>query len=299
MNSHSFLQLRAGLDPIHIREPVHTIEVPYVHNKLNRCVPCLAASKCGLMAVLEEINQKLFIYNHERKEVLGFPLNYPEFTHANQMAFDMYNNIIIAQSDRDTLLRFNMNGKALPHLVVPVENPTGVACSPEGDIFVSADCPRTILKKAVGQSKWVNIYRYQELQDDEESDYWDEFDPTQFTPGQMSVGSGCELFVATDNCINVLSTFDGKLKRQIGCDRYRDGELSKVEGIFATGDGYLFVCSDDHNVHVFTTDGNYLSKFGVNEDGPRRAFQQPFGIAVDWNGYLFISDLVNGDVQVF
>ena len=42
----------------------------------------------------------------------------------------------------------------------------------------------------------------------------DELDPTRFTPGQMSVGSGGELFVATDNCINVLSTFDGKLKRR-------------------------------------------------------------------------------------
>ena len=102
----------------------------------------------------------------------------------------------------------------------------------------------------------------------------------------MSVGSGGELFVATDNCINVLSTFDGKLKQQIGCDRYREGEPSKVEGIFAMD--YLFVSSGDNYVHVFTTDGEYLNKFGEDEDG-LGVFQQPWGIAVDWNGYILVS----------
>ena len=298
MNYQSFLQLRAGLDPRHISEPVHTIEVPYSAEHNNGCVSCLAASKCGLMAVLEENDRKMFIYNHEKRDMLEFPLNCPDFSHANQMAFDMNNSIIIAQSDRDILLRFNMNGKALPHLEVPVSNPTGVACSPEGDIFVSADNPRTIVKKAVGQSKWVTIYRYQELQDDEEREYRGEFDPTRFTPGQLFVGSGGELFVATGNCINVLSTFDGKLKRQIANDMYRGFALCKVLGVFATGDDYLFASREDRCVHVFTTDGMYLNKFGGDEDGPA-LFQQPFGIAVDWNGYLFISDIENGKIQVF
>ena len=125
----------------------------------------------------------------------------------------------------------------------------------------------------MGQSKWVTIYQSQVDDYDEDVyldldlylDLYNEFDPTRFTPGQMSVGSGCELFVATDNCINV-STFDGKLKRQIACDRYRDGELSKVEGIFATGDDYLFACNGDYNIKVYTTDGEYLNKFGGDDE---------------------------------
>ena len=279
--------------------------MPYSAERSNGCVSGLVASKCGLMAVLEETDQKLFIYNHERRDVLEFPLNCPDFSYVSQIAFDIYNNIIIAQGDRDTLLRFNMNGKALPHLEVPVHSVSGIACSPEGDIFVSADCPQTIVKKAAGQSKWVTIYRKQELQDDDDEDeYQDdddlyhEFDPTQFIPGQVSIGSGCELFVATNNCINVLSTFDGKLKRQIGCDRYRDGDLSKVEGIFATGDDYLFVCNSEYNIQVYTTDGEHLNTFGEDEDG-LGVFQQPWGIAVDWNGYILVSDSGNGKIQVF
>ena len=270
-----------------------TIEVPLRAELGFGVVSGLVASKCGLMAVLEETDQKLYIYNHERRVVLEFPLDCAEFDYASQIAFDIYNNIIIAQGERDTLLRFNMNGKALPHLEVPVSSPTGVTCSPEGDIFVSSACPCTIVKLVVGQSKWVTIYQSQE--DDQ---LYPEFDPTRFIPGQISVGSGCELFVATDNCINVLSTFDGKLKRQIGCDRYREGELSKVQGIFATGDGYLFVSSEDC-VHVFTTDGEHLNKFGRDDKERQGVFQQPWGMAVDWNGYLLIADIGRSKIQVF
>ena len=271
-----------------------TIEVPD-----DTEVSCLAVSKFGLMAFLSENDQKLFIYNHDRRDVLEFPLDCPDFSYANQMAFDIYGNIIIAEGDRDTLLRFNMNGKALPHLEVPVNNPTGVACSPKGELFVSSNDPCTIVKQAVGQLNWRTIYRSQDDDDGEDAhQYEDDMDhevddPPQFTPGQMCIGSDGDLFVATDNCINVLNTFDGKVKRQIGRDRYGDGNVSKVERIFATGDGYLFVCSSDHNVQMFTTDGEYL-----NELGPG-VFQHPRGMAVDWNGYLLISDVGNGKIKVF
>ena len=278
---------------------MHTIEVPYNNAGLcNGGVSCLVASKCGLMAVLEENYRKMFIYNHERRDVLEFPLimNGPNLSF--QMALDAYNNIIIAQSDHSTLPRFNMNGKALPHLEVPVNNPTGVACSPEGDIFVSSKYPNTIVKKAVGQSKWVTIYYNDEAgEDDDDDESYDEFDPTRFAPGQLSVGSGCELFVATDNCINVLNTNDGKLKRQIACDMYRDGELSRVEGICVTGDDYLFISSEDC-VYVYTTDGEYLNKFGGDEER-QGIFSQPWGITVDCKGYVLVSDVGNGKIQVF
>ena len=156
----------------------------------------------------------------------------------------------------------------------------------------------------MGQSKWVTIYQSQADDYDEEVyldlnlDLYNEYDPTHFIPGQMSVGSGCELFVATDNCINVLSTFDGKVKRQIGRDAYRERELSKVEGIFATGDDYLFVCDCDYKIRVYSSDGWYLNSFGGVKDR-LGVFQQPWGIAVDWNGYLFISDVGNGKIHVF
>ena len=274
--------------------------MPYSEGPGRGSLSGLVASSCGFMAVLEENDEKMFIYNHERKHVLNFPLNCPKFSYVFQMAFDRHNNIIIAMRDRDSLLRFNMNGKALPHLEVPVDNPIGVACSPEGDIFVSSnDHVDTIVKKSVGQSEWVTIYCGQDDEDDEDDydEYQDDdddmdFDPKRFTPGQMFVGSGGELFVAADNCINVLSTFDGTLKRQIGCDEYRDGVIARVISICLTGDDYLFLSSDDNCIHVFKSNGDYVNKFSW--DGG-----EPFGIAVDCNGYLCISDSGDSNIKVF
>ena len=294
------LQLRPGLDPSNISEAVDTIEVPTNAGQGNGSVSGLVACKYGLMAVLEENERKMFIYNQERTDVLEFPLDSPEFSYANQITFDRHHNIVIAQGDQNSLLRYNMNGKALPNLELPghIASLTGVACSPEGDLYVSSNDPYTIVKQAAGESEWVTLYRGQEDDYDEDEDEDDderEFDPARFSPGQISFGNDGELFVATDNCINVLAASDGKLKRQMGCDKYRDGELSKVEGIFATGDGYLFVCDQDYNVHAFTSGGDHLCRIGGNDAEQ----SQPWAITVDWSGYLLISDIGNGCIQVY
>ena len=302
------LQLRPGFDPSSISEAVDTIKVPTNAEQGKGSVSGLVASKCGLVAVLERIDQKMLIYNQERTAVLEFPL---DCSYANQITFDRHHNIVVAKDNQSSLLRYNMNGKALPNLELPehIRGPTGVACSPEGDLYVSCNDPYTILKQVAGESEWVTLYRGQEKDydsdsdededDDEDEDEDDDedraFDPARFSPGQISFGNDGELFVATDNCINVLASSDGKLKRQMGCDKYRDGEMSKVEGIFATGDGYLFACDQDYNVHVFTFGGDHLCRFGEYDVGQF----QPWAITVDCSGYLLISDIENGRIQVY
>ena len=116
---------------------VDTIEVPTNAGQGKGSVSGLAASKCGLMAFLEEKDRKLFIYNQERNDVLKFPLNSPEFSYANQIVFDRHHNIVIPQGDQRSFLCYNINGKALPNLEVPenIGSPTGVACSPDGNII--------------------------------------------------------------------------------------------------------------------------------------------------------------------
>ena len=293
------MKLRPGFDPSSISQAVFTIEVPTKGR--NGSVSGLAASQCGLMAVVEEYDRKMFIYNQERTVVLEFPLDCPPFSYVNQITFDRHHNIVIANSDQSSLLRYNMNGKTLPNLKLPehITVPTGVACSPEGDLYVSCSDPNTIVKQEAGKSEWVTLYRGQEDDYDEDEDEDDEdceFDPARFSPGKMSFGNDGELFVATGNCINVLASSDGKLKRQIGCDKFRDGEMSKAEGIFATGDGYLFAYDRHYYVHMFTASGDHLCKFGGNVDD---VGQFPWAITVDCSGYLLISDIGNGCIQVY
>ena len=255
----------------------------------------LVASQYGLMAVLEENERKMFIYNQERTDFLEFSLDRPEFSFTNQITFDRHHNIVLAQGLQNSLFRYNMNGIALPNLELPepITCPTDVACSPEGDLYVSCGVfHKLIVKREAGESEWVTLYPGQEDDYDEDEDD-EERDAARFAPSQMSFGNDGELFVATKMCINVLASSDGKLKRQIGRDKYRDGEMYDVVGIFATGDGYLFACDQDCYVHAFTSGGDHLCKFGGNDGGQSQA------ITVDCSGYLLISDFENGRIQVY
>ena len=264
----------------------------------------LVASKYGLMAVLEGRDRKMFIYNQKRTAVLEFPL---DCSYANQITFDRHHNIVIAHGGQSSLFRYNMNGKALPNLKLPdhISRPTGVTCSPEGDLYVSCSDPFAILKQVAGESEWVTIYScgHDYIYDAEDED--EALDPGRFPPGQLSFGSEGDLFVTAMDCINVFAASDGQLKRTIGWDydmdaddSDSDGEMCRVEGICATGDGYLFMCDSYCYVHVFTAGGDYLSKFGGKGDNPGQ-FRKPWAITVDCSGYLLISDFKKGCIQVY
>ena len=299
----SSFKLRPGFDPSSISEAVDTIEVPTNAGHGRGSVSGLAASKCGLMAVFEGRDQKMFIYNQERTAVLEFSLDCLECSYVNQITFDRHHNIVIAEDGQSHLFRYNMNGKALPNLKLPehIRGPTGVACSPEGDLYVSCNEPYTILKQAVGCSEWMTIYSCGHHGDYDAEDEDEALDPGRFYPGQMSFGSDGELFVTAENCINVFAASDGKLKRQIVCDHDidddddSDDEVCRMEGICATGDGYLFACVSDYYVRAFTAGGDYLCRIGGNDAGQ----SQPWAITVDWSGYLLISDVGNGCIQVY
>ena len=185
----------------------------------------LVASQYGLMAVLEGRDQKMFIYNQKRTAVLEFPL---DCSYVSQITFDRHHNIVIAQVDQSSLFRYNMNGKALPNLKLPeyICGPTGVTCSPEGDLYVSCNDPYTILKQAVGCSDWMTIYSSGHDYDAEDED--GALDPGRYFPGQMSFGSEGDLFVTTLNCINVFAASNSKLKHRIvwNYDMDRDGSDS-------------------------------------------------------------------------
>ena len=69
-----------------------------------------------------------------------------------------------------------MNGKTLSNLELPerITSLNGIACSPEGDLYVSSSDPFTIVKQEAGKSDWVTLYYCQ--QDDYEGEDVNEFD---------------------------------------------------------------------------------------------------------------------------
>jgi len=54
----------------------------------------------------------------------------------------------------------------------------------------------------------------------------------------------------------------------------------------------------NNRVEIFDADGNFISEFGKNGDGPGY-FARPKGIAVDADGHIWVADQVQDRLQVF
>ena len=53
-----------------------------------------------------------------------------------------------------------------------------------------------------------------------------------------------------------------------------------------------------HDVSVFTTEGAYVTSFG-HCDSEEGCFYCPFGLCVDRDGFVYVTDRDNNRVQVF
>jgi uncharacterized protein (TIGR03663 family) len=95
------------------------------------------------------------------------------------------------------------------------------------------------------------------------------------------------------------------------------GQFNHPRGIAAAPDGSLFVVdSDNHRIQVFDTNGAFLRQWGSHcnlaedlgctdpdGDGPLQygdgQFQEPWGIALDQDGRVYVADTWNHRIQVF
>jgi len=106
---------------------------------------------------------------------------------------------------------------------------------------------------------------------------------------------------------DVVDVFDAdsyKFLRQIGKpsrkhDQADPGTFSLPMGVAVDSDGNVFV-TDTFNdrVEVFDADGQFISTFGKNGDGPAD-FERPKGIAIDSDGHIWVVDATQNRVKVF
>ena len=111
-----------------------------------------------------------------------------------------------------------------------------------------------------------------------------------------------------DTANDVVDVFDAdnfKLLRKIGTpgkkhtltDSRNLLPAQQASAVDSEGDVYV---TDTFNkrVEIFDADGNFISTFGKNGDGPAD-FERPKGIAIDCDGHIWVADAAQDRVKVF
>jgi DNA-binding beta-propeller fold protein YncE len=95
-----------------------------------------------------------------------------------------------------------------------------------------------------------------------------------------------------------------KLLRRIGTGGKNhtltsQGDFGAPQGVAVDADGNVYVTDTlNDRVEIFDADGNFISTFGKNGDGPG-FFERPKGIAIDGDGHIWVADEVQDRLQVF
>ena len=126
-------------------------------------------------------------------------------------------------------------------------------------------------------------------------------------PGGVAIDRENRFLYVADTGNDVVDVFDAdsyKLLRQIGKpsrkhDQTDPGTFSLPEGVAVDKDGNVYVTDTFNNrVEIFDADGEFISTFGKNGDGPAD-LERPKGIAVDCDGHIWVVDAAQNLVKVF
>ncbi|MGD0913771.1 MAG: SMP-30/gluconolactonase/LRE family protein [Terracidiphilus sp.] len=143
------------------------------------------------------------------------------------------------------------------------------------------------------------------------------FNPKHEQEGQITEGLVDPVGLAIDTANRFLYVVDTqqdqvivydadtyKLLRRIGTGGKNhtltgQGDFGAPQGVAVDADGNVYVTDTlNDRVEIFDADGNFISTFGKNGDGPG-FFERPKGIAVDGDGHIWVADEVQDRLQVF
>uniref|UniRef100_A0A1X7UZ81 B box-type domain-containing protein n=1 Tax=Amphimedon queenslandica TaxID=400682 RepID=A0A1X7UZ81_AMPQE len=94
---------------------------------------------------------------------------------------------------------------------------------------------------------------------------------------------------------------DGKFVGQFGNKIIGSGKLNQPVGITidTAATGLVYVSDGINRISVFTSNGVFVRNFARRGKSIRYQFYQPYGLAFDKNGFLYVCDSGNGRVVVF
>jgi DNA-binding beta-propeller fold protein YncE len=171
--------------------------------------------------------------------------------------------------------------------IAPLLEPSAVAVGPDGSIFI---CEALGHRVSVFDRQRALVRRWGSLGKGER-----EFDG----PRGIAVGEDGRVYVAdTGNDRIQVFTADGTFERQWGRHGSGAGEFDEPQGLDIAGDRLFVADTRNNRIQVFGRDGTLLFfvwSYGYH-DG---AFDRPVDVAVDRDGFFYVSDQGNSRIQKF
>uniref|UniRef100_A0A8C2J3P1 Tripartite motif-containing protein 2 n=1 Tax=Cyprinus carpio TaxID=7962 RepID=A0A8C2J3P1_CYPCA len=198
--------------------------------------------------------------------------NKGEFTNLQGVAASSIGKVLIADSNNQCVQIFSNDGLFKSRFGVrgrspgQLQRPTGVAVHPNGDIII-----------ADYDNKWVSIFS---------------------CDGKFKVSASTSFYVGYNIYLN---KNPGKLASYLDILLlFRKYTLGLCPHFAAVNQNNEIIVTDFHNhsVKVFSSEGEFLLKFGSNGEGNGQ-FNAPTGVAVDANGNIIVADWGNSRIQVF
>lgn len=93
-------------------------------------------------------------------------------------------------------------------------------------------------------------------------------------------------------------TVDGKYLRGFGKKGNGAGELDQPISIAVAHDCVYVGEYWNSRISIFSTDGQFIKSFGSGGSAPGQ-FNSPYGITLDKNGTVYVSDTANNRIQIF
>ena len=273
-----------SIPPTHLGKPVQ------VWNGLNE-VNGIALNSLGQVIVLKKDDHILAIYN---KQIIfkSFNRDYlqlQKYRYAGGLAVDDEDNIYVTAYTLDacSCLKVSKDGRIIK-IVEVCDNSCYLGVTLLGEEVMLCDCHMD--GTIVVYDRDLNYLR--KITEENMGDVRD-----------ISADFHGNLYV-TDRkkgCIHVFNRH-GDLLRSFGCDNNSVNVLTRPLGLHVTGQ-FVYVCNngcdnDNHNVSVFTTEGEYVTTFGHKGTGEGE-FNVPIAICVDSDGFVYVCDKFNNRIQMF
>jgi DNA-binding beta-propeller fold protein YncE len=255
----------------------------------------VAVCKSGMVAIINEKHKKIHLYDSNRQHIFEFSIveeGKETELYVTQVQVDHKGNLIYASFDSKGIFRYNWNGKRVPAFAQMesveqdiLENPpSGLAVAANGIVAIASSYPKLVSYAHLDDSpeSMGSIFNSVQQEEDEVT-----------SPGPLCFGPDGFLYVACDPDVYA---FD---KSGSICRKIQTPQVRHPEGIFVSGEGHIFVIDYEGNkVCIVSSNGEDIHTFGSSgsEEG---CFNQPVGITVGYDGYLYVADSANGRVQVF